>query len=346
MKYLKTEFKDLKPYHSQHLTKGIILNANESPYNLPKAILEKFKDLLDNIDFNRYPDTDNTKLLASIAKTYALEVENVCAGVGSDEMLDCIFKAVISKGDKVLVPYPSFTMYKQMGIYYGANVIEIELDDEFRYDINLFIEKIISYNPKLIFLCVPNNPTGGSLSNEEIEKILKLSNGLVVVDEAYGEFDDKTALELIKKYDNLIVLKTFSKAFRLAGIRTGYALSSKENIKMINVVKMPYNLNVLSNEMAVLALDNKELILDNIKEIKNELSKTYKELKALGIEVYDSKANFLWCKLSDKIKSALIENKIYIRDIKFKDEMYSRITIGSKEEMEKLIKVVSSNANC
>lgn len=346
MKYLKEEFKNLKPYHSKHISEGIILNANESPLNIPKGILEKFKSVLDDVNFNRYPDTDNLKLKEAIAKSYGIEIDNVCVGVGSDEMLNLIFKAVISKGDKVVVPYPSFTMYKQLGFYAGASVIEVELDNAFNYDIGLFVEKIKKHDPKLIFLCVPNNPTGTSLSNSEIEKVLKEANGLVVVDEAYAEFDDKTALDLIKKYNNLIVLRTFSKAFRLASIRTGYAISTKENIEMLNVVKMPYNLNVLSNEMAILAIKNKALILDNIIEIKKELEETYNILKGLGIEVYPSKANFLWCKLDDRIKKALEENKVYIRSIAFKDQMYSRITIGSSLEMKKFVKVVSKYANC
>lgn len=345
MKYLKKEFKKLKPYHSAHISDGIILNANESPLNIPLEIKEEFKKVIDGLDFNRYPDTDNRKLLKAIADNYALEEENVCAGVGSDEMLDCIFKSVTSIGDFVLVPHPSFTMYKQMGFYYGTKVIEVKLDNEFKYNVDEFIKNIKKYNPKLIFLCVPNNPTGTIMSNQEVERILKASNGLVVVDEAYAEFCDISAISLINKYENLMVLRTFSKAYRLAGIRTGYALSSKENIDMLNVVKMPYNLNVLSNEMAILAIRNKELFLSNLSATKNELKRTSKALKDLGIKVYESHANFIWCELSEKVKQALADKNIYIRNIMYEDVQYSRISIGKAEEMEEFIKVVRENAN-
>ncbi|MBU3804264.1 MAG: aminotransferase class I/II-fold pyridoxal phosphate-dependent enzyme, partial [Candidatus Cellulosilyticum pullistercoris] len=235
MRFLRKRFRSLKPYHSAHLTEGIILNSNESPYPVPEALMTYMKENIDQLLVNRYPDTDSTTLIKAIAKAYGIDKKNVVCGVGSDEMIDCILASVLEEDDKVLIPHPSFSMYSQFTLLNSGYALKVPLKPDFSYDFEKIKEIILKQQPKVIFICNPNNPTGCILSQRQIEEILKISEGLVIVDEAYEDFSSEgiSVIPLINKYNHLIVLRTFSKAYALAGIRVGYAISCEELIDLI-----------------------------------------------------------------------------------------------------------------
>lgn len=339
MRFLRHRFSSLKPYHSAYLTEGTILNSNESPYGVPEALVEYMKEHVGELLVNRYPDTDSSKLIGAISKAYKVESENVTCGVGSDELIDCILASCLDEDDKVLIPYPSFSMYSEFTLLNSGLGVKVPLKSDFTYDTEAMKKVIQEKQPKVVFICNPNNPTGCTMPREEIEAILKLSKGLVIVDEAYEDFasEEISVIPLINEYDNLIVLRTFSKAYALAGARVGYAIACKELIDLINAVKPPYNLNMFSQLVATWAIEHKEIFKDNAKKIIAQRAYVEEGIKALGFKTYASEANFIWLELPDVYFEALRERKIYIRQMAVEDKKYYRITIGSPEENEILL---------
>lgn len=343
MKYLKKSLVGRTPYYSKEITDGIILNANESAFETPKEIIELTKKELDKLDLRKYPDTDNTLIRESIAKVYSLDISNVTIGVGSDQLLDLIFKSMVD--DEYIVSCnPTFSMYKEYASFTNGRFIDVDFKDNisFEFDTDKIIESIKKYNPRIVIICSPNNPTGSAISRNELEKILNVAsdnNSVVLLDEAYSEFNE-TSYDFIKKYDNLIVLKTFSKSYALAGLRLGYALACKDIIDTLNVVKPPYNMSRVSSVIASIAISNKHLYDKNIAEIKNLRDALFTELDSLGLKPVKSYSNFIFIKLNDKIFNHLLEKKIYIRRLKYKDEFWHRITVGTKEENDILLNAI------
>ena len=199
------------------------------------------------------------------------------------------------------------------------------------------VKAVKENNPKLVLICSPNNPTGQYLDVNDARKIIEATNGLVLLDLAYIDFSDNDYTNIALDYDNVISFRTFSKAMSLPSIRCGYAISTSDNIDMINAIKAPYSVTTLSQIMAKIANDNFDLYKNQIDLIKTERDRLYNELLKLGFSVYPSKSNFIFLIMDDKYNDVLIKNKIYIR--KFKENTY-RITVGSKEENDKLIEVL------
>ncbi|MDF2593691.1 MAG: hisC [Clostridia bacterium] len=341
MRFLRDRFKGMTPYHSDYITEGIKLDANENPYPVPEEMIDHMQNWVRSMNVSRYPDTDSMDLVNAIAKAYEVAAENVVCGVGSDELIDCILRSTIEAGDYVLAPNPSFSMYPQFTVINSGKLIQVPLNKDFSYDVEGIIQAIKTYNPKVVFLCNPNNPTGSLLTFEEIKYITELSKGLVVVDEAYGEFCDVTALPLIKTYNNIVILKTFSKAYALAGARVGYGIADKEVIDLINTVRVPYNLNIFSQEAATWAIQNRAVFEPIIKNIIDQRAFLYHELEKLGLTVYPSYTNFIWMEMPENIYLALEKACIYIRKMKYDNKPYYRITVGTSEENEALLEVIT-----
>lgn len=329
-------FQSLEPYHSTYLTKGIILNSNESPYNVPQDLKEYMKDCIDQLFMNRYPDTDSLELIQAISACYQVNPENVTCGVGSDELIHCILTSVLEEDDKVLIPYPSFSMYTQYTLLNKATALYVPLNSNFGYDVLTMRKKIEEEQPKVIFICNPNNPTGCIMTREAIQSILEIAKGLVVIDEAYEDFTQQSIsmIPYIHQYDNLIVLRTFSKAYALSSARVGYAIANKALINLINTVKSPYNLNSFSQCMATWAIQHQDYFKANALRIISQRTHLEQGIQALGFKTYPSEANFIWTELPDSIYEQLVEKEIYIRKIKLEHKNYYRITIGTPEENE------------
>lgn len=344
MSFLRKDLEGMVPYSTPYITEGVILNANESPFNVPSQIFDIFNYEIRRVNFNRYPDMNGTELKKALAKTYGLKVENIALGDGSDEILQCLFNAICEEGTKVVVMDPSFSMYSEYARIYRACPIKVECNSDFSFNLDNMLKAIKKHNPKLTVLCSPNNPTGIILTRSEIEAIIKSTTGLVLLDEAYIEFSGEGMVDLISKYDNLMIIRTFSKLYASASIRLGYAMSHKKNIDLIDTVRSPYNVNTLTQIMARIIIEHKELYNDRIAYFKSEREYMYNALKQLGIEVYPSNANFFWMRLNDAIVNKCDEKKIHIRKMKYKQETYIRVCLGTKEENEKFLKVVRENA--
>ena len=323
----------LKPYSSARDDfKGdasVFLDANENPYPSP---------------YNRYPDPHQIKLKEEIAKIKGVKTDQIFLGNGSDEPIDLLIRAFCEPGtDNVLIPQPTYGMYTVSADINAIEIKTVSLTSDFDIDLS-GVEKTWNDKTKLLFLCSPNNPSGNLLSKSKIESLLMRFQGLVIVDEAYIDFTDYDGfLPLLNQYKNLIVLQTLSKAWGLAGIRLGMCFSNKEVINILNKIKPPYNISILTQQVAMESIKNGELKNKWVQEIKSERERLKNELiKIKRVEkVYPSDANFLLTKVSNAkaIYDSLVAKGIITRDrsnVILCDNCL-RITVGTKAENNVLL---------
>ena len=328
----------LKEYEIFDSTNMIKLDAMENPFDL-------------NINFeitglpsgatslNRYPDADCQSIRNKLLTKYQLDDKKYDAiiGNGSDELIQLICLTFLRAENIVLCPAPSFSMYKKISQVIGLRYEEVPLRNNFSLDIKLMLEKIKDLNPAIIFLAYPNNPTGNLWSKEDIEAIIKQSNGVVVLDEAYGAFSRESFISKIDEFENLIIMKTFSKV-GLAGIRLGYLFSNKYIIKQINKLRLPFNINSISQKISEISIDSSYLE-NQIEEIILLRSSLILELRDIKkIEVYDSKTNFILFKIlegsANEVFESLLSDNILIKNMSTMPGLknFLRVTIGSKKE--------------
>ncbi|WP_347217878.1 histidinol-phosphate transaminase [Chryseobacterium sp.] len=324
----------LKPYISfrdhNEFNEPTFLDANESPFG----------------KWNRYPDSTQRKLKNSLAELKNLSPKQMAIGNGSDELIDLIIKIFCEpKKDAILMMNPSFAMY---GFYATINenkVLQLDLDENFEIVKDDFLKFTQQENIKIFFLCSPNNPTGNT--TEDIEFYLQNFNGIVVVDEAYIEFSGKkSSLELLAQYPNLIVLQTFSKAWGIAGARVGVAYASEEIITLINTVKAPYNVNALSQELILNALEDKSKLKENVRNIITErewLQEQFKNIECIT-RVFPTEANFFLIKMKDieKVYIPMLEQEILTSRRDPAIPGCIRINVGNRQENEKLINLLKN----
>lgn len=348
---IRPEFKDFIPYDANQVPYRVKLDANESPFELPMSVRKKLADIIvEGPALNLYPDTDSIELRKTLSSYWGVDMDGIVIGTGSDQLIQVLVNTFVGKGDKVICPAPSFSMYKLDTIIGGGTAVEILLKEEnnFDYDIDEFISKANSEAAKLLILCTPNNPTGNLLPLKEIEKVCSMCpNTVIVVDEAYGEFAGESAISLLPKFENLIVLRTFSKAYGLAGIRCGYSLSSREMATEINKVRPPYNISSLSQLVAKLVFEDREEIDKQIKYLIEQREYLSVELAKLNnVCVYPSGANYILVKLPDAkmVAKELEKRGVLVRS--FGDApvlgKYIRISVGNKEQNDILLEELKS----
>lgn len=342
MKWIREDIRDLKAYQANEGDYKVKLDANEGE----NLFVEIFKNIDADFlkDLNRYPNSNSDLLREEISKFIDVDMEKIVVGNGSSEMIELVMKAFIENGDKILSFVPTFGMYNVYSRIYKAEFVGINgkadddgssspMREDFSLDIDRLIEEAERINPKIILVCNPNNPTGYLMAKADIEKLLKNTESLVVVDEAYIEFAEGSMIDEIDKYDNLIVLRTLSKALGLAGIRLGYMLANAEIIGWVNKIKSPYNLNSLTQVYAVEAIRNSEIIDDYIERVKVERDRLSEDLEKLGLKVYDSSTNFiLFYSEIRGLCEKLEERGILIRDFSGGLENYYRLTVGDRDE--------------
>lgn len=317
--------------------------VNKKPYNVKLDANEGANYLIDNsFDFNLYPDSDSLLLRAEMSKYYNCIEKNIIVGNGSSEVINMIINAFCDKGDKVLTFFPTFSMYDTYCKLCGADLIYIPTDENFMQNLDILIEKAKELIPKVIIICNPNNPTGYANKVQEIEKLLtKITNSIVIVDEAYGDFLDYSAVDLINQYDNLIVTRTMSKAFGLANIRVGCGIANEELINMLWCVKVPYNLNGLSQQVAVEAFRNIDKVRNYINNLKYLRDKLAKEISNLNFIVYNSSANFIFIKSSiNNLDKKLEDKDVLIKAFGGQISNYYRITVVDEIQSEILLKAL------
>ncbi len=346
--YMRKDLVDFKPYHSPLKPYDVKIDANENPYPHSDKVLGQIKEWLDSKDnLTRYPDTDINVLREKLSEVHGVSKEEVICTVGSDQLIELIIKVFVEPGDAVLVPNPSFSMYTLSTVLNHGKAVPYELDENFGYDYDKLIEAYKIYQPKLVFICTPNNPTGNIASIEGMKKVLDTVKCPVIIDEAYEEFVGESMIEYIKEYPQLIVLRTFSKAYGIAGLRIGYGISNDEMIDMIGIAKPPYNVSSFSQAVATFILEDLAYYKNQVKDITANRQSLMKSLEAIDIieRVYDSAANFILVKVKDEgLTNYLADNKVLVRGYGPVGRLVShiRLTVGNDTENKKLIDLIKS----
>ncbi len=324
--------------------KYVKLNTNESPFAPSKKAVKLAKKASKNLQL--YPDPEVKSLISSLATLCEVKEENILTGNGSDEILNFIFMAFCDKDNGAVFPDITYGFYSVFAKNNGVPFKEIPLSDNF--EINA--DDYLSVNAN-IFIANPNAPTGISLSLADIEKIVASNpNKVVVIDEAYVDFGGESAIPLTKKYDNLIVVQTFSKSRSMAGARLGFCVACKgliEDLKLMKYSVNPYNVNAMTYWSAVGALSDNAYTMKNCKKVIEAREYTAKELKSLGFNALNSKANFLFCAhpeiTGEKLYLELKKRGILVRYFnKPRIDNYIRVTIGSITQMKKFISAIKS----
>lgn len=307
----------------------VFLDANENPFEN---------------GLNRYPDPQQQALKRELASLKGVKPRQILLGNGSDEVLDLLFRAFCEPGvDNILTLAPTYGMYKVLARLNNIEERELLLDEEFQP----IVEKVLSAadeRSKILFLCSPNNPTGNSFSEESVEALLKGFPGLVVIDEAYIDFSAKQSwLRRLEAFPNLVIVQTLSKAYGLAGIRLGIAYASEELIALLNKIKPPYNINILTQQAALKALGQQDILRRQIEQLLAQRSFLEQSLKEIGFvaRVYPSDANFVLAEVDDARKRylSLLERGIVVRDRSNQPGCKNclRFTVGTPEENAKLV---------
>ncbi len=328
----------MKPYSSardEFKTEGekmTFLDANENPFEN---------------GVNRYPDPQQLKLKQELALQKGVSVSNILLGNGSDEVLDLIFRAFCRpQVDNVITLPPTYGMYKVLAELNEIEDRKVLLKNDFQPNVEKILAEV-NDKTKLIFLCSPNNPTGNSFSKASVEKILRNFNGLVVIDEAYIDFSaDKSWLERLEEFPNLVITQTLSKAYGLAGIRLGICYAAAEIISILNKIKPPYNVNELTQHKALERLSKPEEVKQEIVVLLEERKRLENDLSKMGFvkQIFGSDANFLLVRVEDAGKKyeQLIKSGVVVRNRSNQElcENTLRFTVGTPEENNQLIKIL------
>lgn len=337
---VRENIKNLKPYSSardefkEFSTDLIFLDANENPYEN---------------GVNRYPDPQQISVKKMLSKIKNIDENQILLGNGSDEVLDLIFRVFCEpKQHNIITLPPTYGMYKVLANINNVENREVLLTDNFQPNVNRILNTADS-NSKILFLCSPNNPTGNLFLNKTVEKLLNEFKGLVVIDEAYIDFsNEKSWVERLNEFPNLIVTQTLSKAYGMAGIRLGICFASAEIITYLNAIKPPYNVNILTQKKALKRLQNLKKTQLEIENILAQRTILMKKLNSISFieKIYPTDSNFILVKVDDSIKryNQLIEKGIIIRN-RTSQPLCSntlRFTVGTKTENIKLIKALKS----
>lgn len=334
---VKPRVREMEPYTLTHCPYRVKLNQNESPFDLPPELKEEVLELARSRPWNRYPDFVPTELVVKLSAYTGVEEGGILVGNGSNELIQAVFLATVSQGSKVVIAVPTFRLYQLLGTVMEADLRQIRLKRDFSYDVEGIIREL-GDDTSLVVLASPNSPTGSALEVEEVEQILRAAPGLVVIDEAYHEFANRTVLPLLRLYDNLIVLRTFSKALGLAGLRIGYLLTNPLLAQEIGKTKLPYNLNFFSIMAALRLLDETELLRQRVEYIKQQREVVFRGLREIpGVTPFPSLTNFILFEVDQgarEVFDGLVQRGILVRDVSGYPMLSQalRVTIGLKEE--------------
>lgn len=348
--WLRPELRELVPYAVSPITVPVAVNANESAqslWDLPEirqALLEE----LQNTAPQHYPKPYADELRSLIADYVGRTQDEVLLANGGDDILGLMAQAFIAPGDTALIHTPTFEMY-QLGVNgMGGRVVAVPDTGFYEHDVEGMLAAIAKEQPKIVYLCNPNNPTGRPWQREELERLIEAAPGIVLLDEAYMEFaaPEVSLIPAIDTYDNLFVLRTLSKAFGLAGARLGYIVSQKENINLLSRVKPPYNLNAFSQALGRVALRYKDAVLAGVSTVCSERDRMIADIEALpDIAVVPSKTNFLFVTSlkATAIYEALLEEGILVKYYGAGHPLHGglRITVTTESVNTRILKTLA-----
>lgn len=342
---VRADIHNLPIYESNTHYAEIIVDANESPSNLPPVVLQKINKLITDYPFNRYPQINAYDLRVRLGNLYNLPPENVQVGNGSSSLLNAFCQ--IFAGRKIMYPEPSFSMYQVYVQLAQAQGIAYMLEDDFSLDTQNLIEQIKQEQPDIVIICNPNNPTGNFTRIEAIRQVLESTDCLILLDEAYIEFNSESCIRYLDKFPNLAILRTFSKAYALANLRLGYVLGNAQVLDMLGRLLLPYQVNGLTLLIGECVVENLDAYQPQLTQIIDERQALSKELLELGFTVVPSATNFVFFYHPNKefmqdLVAFIAENLISVRDYTAKDILKNgiRLTVGTPEENNEILSVI------
>ncbi|MBQ3435263.1 MAG: histidinol-phosphate transaminase [Selenomonadaceae bacterium] len=344
----RNELNDMPSYDGVEKTYRIKVNANESTLSLPPHVEERVINRPGLLAFNRYPNEEYYSLVEQIARNFSVDASQVLLGGGSSEIIEKVFHAFGGAGHAVVYTQTIFSMYKIYAKAAEADGVPFDLDAQFNLNVDEFIKKIREVNASLAVVCNPNNPTGNVLTPAQVEKIAASIDCAFLLDEAYVEFYGRSAVNLVKRYPNLIVARTFSKAYGMAGARVGYMIAQPGVTRMINKCFMPYHMNVLTLAAADVVYQMRDEFVPRLQMIIAERKRMDERLKTLpGVEVFPSEANFILIRLeaAQELKDYLETLGIGIRYFSpsaFGLKNCLRISIGTRTENDEVFSAIKS----
>ncbi|MGN1112587.1 MAG: pyridoxal phosphate-dependent aminotransferase [Acutalibacteraceae bacterium] len=346
---LNKKIRDLQPYDPITGEMKIRLDANESCVNLPEDIMAEIHTAINNISFNRYPDPNATAVCRAFADYYGISADSVTAGNGSDELISIIANAFLMKGQTLVTVAPDFSMYR---FYTSISELECETvqkNDDLTIDVDRLIEAVNRTNAGAIIFSNPCNPTSKGVDREEVRRLITSVDCLVVLDEAYMDFWDKSLLGEVCDYDNLIILRTASKAVGAAAIRLGFAVANETITKALKAVKSPYNVNTVTQEIGKIIFSHNEYLTKTKNYIVTQRQSLYNSLAELAqrypqyFTLVDGCSNFVFIKspVSKQLFDYLLAEGTAIRYM----GDYLRITAGTNEENDILLSQINDFCN-
>jgi len=353
LRHVKPSVRALAAYTLALREAPVKINQNENPWDLPEAVKRRVLDAALARPWSRYPDFDPKELLEALARFSGWRADGILAGNGSNEAIEALLLVTVSPGTKVVIPEPTFTLYALMTTILGGEptpsrgALKVTRASgspgthtpSFAYDVEALLESLEESDASVTIVCSPNNPTGTSLAPADVERLCRASDALVVIDEAYHEFSGETVVPLLERHPNLVVLRTFSKAMALAGLRVGYLLASPELVREINKARLPYNVNFFSQMAAIAALEEKEVLATNVRRLVAERQRLLARLEDVpGVRAFSSDANFflLECLSADPkaVFASMLRRGVLVRDVTSYPMLSRclRVSVGTEAE--------------
>ena len=344
---IKPAVRALRAYTLSPHRASVKINQNENPWDAPAEIKDEVLRRFAAREWSRYPDFVPVSLQESLAQFAGWKADGVIAGNGSNELIQALLMVSIGPGKRVLISEPTFALYRQVATVLGGEVETVLLTPELTYDVAALLKTIEETQPDVTIICSPNNPTGCVLAEKDLVALLNASRGLIAIDEAYHEFSQQSVVPLLHEHENLIVLRTFSKAMAFAALRVGYLLGSPELVTEIRKAVLPYNLNAFSQLAAEVAIEKYSTLLGpTVEAIVAERERLYRELSEMkGLAPVVSKGNFMLVRAGRDVRQIfdeLLKRDILVRDVSGYPMLreYFRVSVGTPEENDQLLRAL------
>lgn len=328
--------RDVDPYEAPQLDVGTRLNTNECPYPLPESFRDGLTEAIREVTLNRYPDRDAVALRTRLGALEGHPVEGTWVANGSNEILMQLLLAYGGPDRRVVMFEPTYAMHGRFARVVNSEVATVHLDEPWAVT-NDAETSALDLAPDVVFVCSPNNPTGNTQEPEVVDRLAARGNALVVVDEAYIEFGGQTVAGLVREHANVVVVRTFSKAFALAGARIGYCLAAPEVVDDLRRVRLPYHLSALAQAAGLVALDHRDEALGILDAIRKERDRILEALPAMGNEAFPSEANFVLFRpprSAADVWRGLLERDVLVRDFSDLVPGCLRVTAGTPDEVD------------
>lgn len=343
---VRSDLEGVAPYVSPQQPARFRMNTNEAPYPPPEALVDEVARGIGDIALNRYPDRDAVSLVDAIAAHAGWSREGLWVANGSNEVFLHLFLAFGGPGRASLTFEPTYSLHTLIPRITGTRALQLARDEDLGIDVDAALHLIETERPEIVIVCSPNNPTGGCERRATIEALLDAASGLVVIDEAYGEFDahEHSAVDLLADNPNLVITKTFSKAWRLAGVRIGYMMADPALIAELARIRLPYHLSAITQLVGVAAIRHADETLALVRSIVGQRDRMAAELSALGVKTYPSRANFVLFEVDDpdEVWRGLLERDVLIRNYSGVPglERCLRVTAGLPEETDAFVTAI------